>query len=98
MARDLKFETNSVTHPFPPPVQIHGCTLAEPSGPWRLTFDLGRLKQFTFFIQIIYWAPRFHSFRALGFLEFSLRREAELTPWGRMMLKAQEGTDLYEMK
>ena len=57
MARDLEFETNSITHPFPPPGQIHGCALAEPSGPWRLTFGLRRLKNFTFFIQIICRAP-----------------------------------------
>ena len=48
MARNLEFETNSITHPFPPPGQIHGCALAEPSGPWRLTFGLRRLKIFFF--------------------------------------------------
>ena len=36
---------------------IQGCALAEPGGPWRLTFALGRLENLTFFIQIICWAP-----------------------------------------
>ena len=34
-----------------------GCALAEPGGPWRLNFALGRLKNLRFFIQIICWAP-----------------------------------------
>ena len=34
-----------------------GCALAEPSGPWRLTFALGRLENLRFFTQIICWAP-----------------------------------------
>ena len=34
-----------------------GCALAEPSGPWRLTFALGRLENLIFFTQIICWAP-----------------------------------------
>ena len=34
-----------------------GCALAEPGGPWRLTFALGRLENHRFFIQIIRWAP-----------------------------------------
>ena len=34
---------------------FQGCALAEPRGPWRLTFALGRLENLTFFIQIICW-------------------------------------------
>ena len=34
-----------------------GCALAEPGGPWRLTFALRRLENLRFFIQIICWAP-----------------------------------------
>ena len=34
-----------------------GCALAEPGGPWCLTFVLGRLENLSFFIQIICWAP-----------------------------------------
>ena len=49
-----------------------GCALAEPSGPWRLTFALGQLENLRFFIQIICWDPGFYSFRALGSLKFSL--------------------------
>ena len=38
-------------------VQKQGCALAEPGGPWRLTFVPGRLENLIFFIQIIRWAP-----------------------------------------
>ena len=37
--------------------EFQGCALAEPGGPWRLTFALGRLENHRFFIQIICWAP-----------------------------------------
>ena len=37
---------------------LQGCTLAEPSDPWCLTFALGWLENLTFFIQIICWAPK----------------------------------------
>ena len=33
-----------------------GCALAEPSGPWCLTFVLARLENLSFFIEIICWA------------------------------------------
>ena len=36
---------------------FQGCALAEPGGPWRLTFALGRLENLRFFIQIICWTP-----------------------------------------
>ena len=36
---------------------LQGCALAEPGGPWRPTFILGRLENLRFFIQIICWAP-----------------------------------------
>ena len=50
-----------------------GCALAEPGGPWCLTFALGRLGNLSFFIQIICWAyARFYIFSALGSLQFSL--------------------------
>ena len=34
-----------------------GCALAEPGGPWRLTFALGRLGNLSSLIHIICWAP-----------------------------------------
>ena len=34
-----------------------GCALAEPGGPWQLTFALWGLENLRFFIQIICWAP-----------------------------------------
>ena len=37
--------------------EIHGCSLAESGGPWRLTSALGRLENLTFFVQIICRAP-----------------------------------------
>ena len=48
--------------------QGEGCALAEPSGPWHLTFEPGQLENLTFFIQIICYAGHsgFHSFRAMG--------------------------------
>ena len=38
-------------------VTPQGCALAEPGGPWPLTFAFGRLENLRFFIQIICWAP-----------------------------------------
>ena len=50
-----------------------GCALADPAGPLRLTFALGRLGNLSLLVQIICWAyARFYSFRALGSLQFSL--------------------------
>ena len=43
-----------------------GCALAEPGGPWRLTFALGRLENLRFFIQIICWAPWILQFQSTG--------------------------------
>ena len=34
-----------------------GCALAEPGGPWCLTFALRQLENLRFFIQITCWAP-----------------------------------------
>ena len=34
-----------------------GCALAEPGGPWCLTFALAQLANLSFFIQIMCWAP-----------------------------------------
>ena len=45
---------------------MQDCTLAEPGGPWRPTFALGRLE-----IKDT-GHPRFYMFRALGSLQFSL--------------------------
>ena len=42
---------------YPQLVYSQGCALAEPSGPWCLTFALGQLENLSFFIQIIFWAP-----------------------------------------
>ena len=51
---------------------IQGCALAEPSGPWRLTFALGRLENLIFFSYKSYAGhPRFYSFGELGSLQFS---------------------------
>ena len=38
-------------------ITSQGCALAEPGGPWRLTFALGRLEDVRYFIQFICWAP-----------------------------------------
>ena len=55
-----------------------GCALAEPSGPWRLTFALGRLENLIFFSYKPYALhPRFYSFGALGSLQFSLEHSLD---------------------
>ena len=53
-------------------VVYQGRAVAEPGGPWCLTFALWQLENLRFFIQIICWHPTFYSFRALGTLQFSL--------------------------
>ena len=47
-------------------LNFQGCALAEPGGPWRLTFALGRLENLRFFIQIICWAPQILQFQSTG--------------------------------
>ena len=50
-----------------------GCALAEPGGPWRLTFALRQQEHLRFFIQIICWAPWILQFlKTLGSLQFFL--------------------------
>ena len=49
-----------------------GCAPAEPGSPWYLTFDLRRLESLRFSHKSFVGHPRFHSFRALGSLQFSL--------------------------
>ena len=49
-----------------------GCALAEPGGPWCLTFALGRLEISDFSYKSYAGHPGFYSFRALGSLQFSL--------------------------
>ena len=56
----LSITIHKATKGFPktyPLETYQGCALAEPGGPWRLTFALGRLENHRFFIQIIRWAP-----------------------------------------
>ena len=52
---------------------LQGCALAEPSGPWHLTFALQQLENLSF---LSYKSsaehPRFYRFKALGSLQFSL--------------------------
>ena len=52
-----------------------GCALAEPGGPWRLTFALGRLENLRFFIQIICWAPWILQFQSTGLPSIFLREQ-----------------------
>ena len=56
---------------------VQGCALAEPGGPWRLTFALGRLENLRFFIQIICWAPWILQFQRTGLPSIFLRAQ----PW-----------------
>ena len=48
------------------------CSSNSGAGPWHLMFALGRLTNFTFLIKSMCWALGFHSFRALGSLNFFL--------------------------
>ena len=43
-------------------LNVQGCALAEPGGPWRLTFALGRLENLRFF----------HTNHMLGTLDFTV--------------------------
>ena len=47
---------------------MQACALAEPSGPWRLSFALGQLEFFFFSYKSYAGHPRFYSFGALGSL------------------------------
>ena len=56
---------------------VQGCALAEPGGPWRLTFALGRLGNLSSFIQIICGAPQILQFQSTGLPSIFLRAQ----PW-----------------
>ena len=49
-----------------------GCILAEPSGPWCLTFALGWLENLRFSIQIMCWAPWILQVHCTGLPSISL--------------------------
>ena len=55
--------------------QNQGCALAEPGGPWRLTFAYGRLDYLRFFMQIICWAPYISQFQSTGLPSIFLRAQ-----------------------
>ena len=57
------------------PPYDQGCALAEPGGPWRLTFALGRLENLRFFIQIICWAPWILQVKSTGLPSIFLRAQ-----------------------
>ena len=59
----------------PPMESAQGCALAEPGGPWRLTFALGRLENHRFFIQIICWAPQILQIQRTGLPSIFLRAQ-----------------------
>ena len=55
-----------------------GCALAEPGGPWRLTFSLRQQEHLSFFIQIICWAPWILQFQDTGLPSILLRAQPGL--------------------
>ena len=59
---------------------MQGCALAEPGGPWYLTFALGRLKNLNFFIQIICWAPYISQLHNSGLPSIFLRAQPCVLP------------------
>ena len=72
----LKTSQNFIVSRQSQSLSSQGCALAAPSGPWLLTYT-GEQKILAYFVDIIYWAPGFHRFRALAsrqlfFLEHSL--------------------------
>ena len=73
----VRFCTNNIITVEHLRIGPQGCALAEPSGPWRLTFALGRLENLTFFIQIICWAPWISQFQSSGLPSIFLRAQ----PW-----------------
>ena len=54
---------------------LQGCALAEPGGPWRLTFVLGRLENLSFFIEIICWAPWISQVQSTGLPSIFVRAQ-----------------------
>ena len=56
--------------------EIQGCALAEPGGPWHLTFALGRLENLSLFIQIICWAPWIFQVKSTGLPSVFLRAQS----------------------
>ena len=55
-----------------------GCALAEPGGPWHLTFALRQQEHLRFFIQIICWAPWILQFQDTGLPSILLRAQPGL--------------------
>ena len=54
-----------------------GCALAEPGGPWRLTFVVGWLGNLCFFIQIVCWAHWISQVQSTGLPSIFLKAQ----PW-----------------
>ena len=54
---------------------LQGCALAEPGGPWRLTFVLGRLENLSFFIEIICWASWISHVQSTGLPSIFVRAQ-----------------------
>ena len=52
-----------------------GCALAEPSGPWCLTFVLGGLENLSFFIEIISWENWISQVQSTGLPSIFLRAQ-----------------------
>ena len=54
---------------------LQGCALAEPGGPWRLTFVLGRLENLSFFIEIVCWATWISQVQSTGLPSIFVRAQ-----------------------
>ena len=63
-------------------LRTQGCALAEPGGPWGLTFALGATRKSSFFIQIICWEPLILQFQSTGLPSIFLRTQ----PWNCIVL------------
>ena len=54
---------------------LQGCAVAEPGGPWRLTFVLGGLENLSFFIEIICWEHWISQVQSAGLPSIFLRAQ-----------------------
>ena len=90
----VRFCTNNIITVEHLRIGPQGCALAEPSGPWRLTFALGRLENLTSSYKSYAGHPGFHSFRALGSLQFSLEHSVG-PPWGERKVAIVERWPLW---
>ena len=68
---------------------FQGCALAVPSSSWCLTFALARLKNFSFFIQIICWEPYILQVESTKLPSILFRAQPWFSLWLQLVNKQQ---------